>query len=803
MFKHYLTIAVRNITKHWKYSLINIGGLAIGLASFILIALYIYDELSFDRFNEKSDRIYRVNRLYIANDVPEDAATLSFPEGPGMEFQYPDLIEKQVRFFNGLRTQWFFDYTNEKNEMIRYNEKWFFLVDSTVFDIFTFKFLEGEMNTALDRPNTIVISKSTAEKYFGDSTALGKTLRVEEGLNFWVTGVFEDLPDQSHMKLDLLGSMSTFRPLNNGQLPQTWIWNPCWTYVLLHEGVKPEMLEAKFPDYYKNNYFDFQDQKVTLYLQALTDIHLKSKHVYEMMPNSNIFYIRILSIIAVIVLILACINFMNLATASSAGRAKEIGMKKVFGGQRSQLTSQFLGEAIFQSIIAILFAMLIVELLLPAYNNFTGKEISTKLFIEPVRFLSLIVLAIVVGVFAGTYPAFFLSSFQPLKVLRGTLKSGARSIIARKVLVIVQFTISISLIIVTLVVFSQLKYIRNIDLGFKKDQIIIFRRVGNLFQNYEAFKQELLKNKAITHVTGAEDVLGVNHNTRPYQVEGLNPGQNLWLPAFLVDWDFVQTYEIEVVSGRAFSRDFPSDTINAVMINETMVKNLGWTNESAIGKQVSSAGGNERVIGVFKDFYPMSLHHPVSNFILDMLRRPDALAQIISVRVNTTDYSEVLKFIEDKWHKFNPSRPFDYKFLDAEIDALYKDDNKFGQSSAMLTILAIIIASMGLIGLTSFLAEQRTREIGIRKVFGASPGRIVLLMFGEFIILLIIANLIAWPAAYFASSAWLQNYPKHISVNFGLFILAGLVTMLMALIISGFWALRTSSLNPARTLKYE
>ena len=803
MFKHSFTIAIRNIFKNWKYSLINIGGLAIGLASFIFIALYIEDEISFDKFNDKAERIYRVNRYYSANEVVEDAATLSFPEGPGLLFQYPDLIEKQVRFFNNMRPQWFFDYTNEKDVLIKFNEKWFFLADSTVFDVFTFNFIEGDKKTALDRPNTIVLSKSTAKRYFGNTSAIGKTLRIEEQINVEVTGVFEDLPSQSHMRIDLLGSLNSFRQFGNGQFPQTWIWNPCWTYVLLKEGVTPDMLNDKFPEYYKNNYFDFKNQDVKLYLQPLSDIHLKSKHVYEMRTNSNIIYIKILSIIALIILLLACINFMNLATASSAGRAKEIGIKKLFGSLKSQLTLQFLAEAILQSFIAIICAMLLVELLMPAFNNFTEKIISSKSLIEPVRLLLLTALAIIVGLFAGTYPAFFLSSFKTIKVLKGTFRNGAKSIIARKILVISQFTISISLIIGTLVVFAQLKYIRHTDLGFQKEQVIILRRVGNLFRNYDSFKQELLKNKAITHVTGSEDILGVNHNTRPYEVEGLTPGQKYWLPAFLVDWDFIQTFGIKVVSGRAFSKDFPSDTINAVMINETMAKDLGWTNEHAIGKKVKSADGDERVIGVFRDFYAMSLHYPMNNFILDMFKKPENFANIISVRVNTKDYNEVIKFLQDKWNEFNPTRPFDYQFLTTELDNSYKDDIKFGNFSFLLTILAIIIASMGLVGLTSFLAEQRTKEIGIRKVIGASSWSIVRLMFSEFIILLIIANLIAWPLTYLATTDWLKNYSKHISTDFKLFLLAGFLTMILALIITGYWALRTSSLNPAKTLKYE
>ena len=803
MNNHNITIAVRNISKNWKYSLINISGLAIGLACVIFIVLYINDELKYDKFHAKADRIYRVNRLYNSNNVNEDAATMEFPCAPALEFDYPDLVEHAVRFFNFMRNDVFIDYTNSKNEVIRFNETGFFLVDSSVFDVFTFPFVVGDPKTALDRPNTIVITESTAKRYFGKESPIGKTLRIEEGVNCEITRVNKDIPPQSHFKINFLGSLNTFKLLAGGQLPQTWIWNPCWTYVLLKPGVSQQMLDAKLPEFYKNHYDDLKNQEVKDYLQPLTDIHLKSHHVYEMHQNSNSMYVYILSIIAAIVLLMACINFMNLVTAKSAGRAKEIGVKKVFGGNKAQLTRQFLGEAIFQTFIGLIFAMVLVELLLPGFNAFTGKSIESGTMLHPVAIVQLVLLGLFVGILAGAYPAFFLSSFQPLAVLKGTLAGGARSAIARKLLVIVQFTISISLIIGTLVVFSQLNFLRNAELGFKKDHIITIQRTGQMFQNYETFKAELLKHKDIQYVTGAEDVLGVNHNTRAYQVEGLNVGQDYYIPTFMVDWDFLETFDIKVVAGRGFDRRFPSDTVNGVMINEHMAKDLGWTNESAIGRKVKSQDGDERVIGVFRDFNAMSLHRPVNNFILDMFRRPAVFAQIIAVRVNSDNYQEVISFIEEKWKQFNPTCPFEYKFLDLQLRALYSDEDRFGKFSLMLTILAIIIASMGLIGLTLFLAEQRTREIGIRRVMGASTWIIIKLMFSEFVVLLLIANIIAWPTTYFVTTRWLETYSRHLPTQWWLYVAATVGTLLIALIITGYHAVRTAHLNPAKTLKYE
>jgi putative ABC transport system permease protein len=805
MIKHIFTIAIRNILKYWNYSLINITGLAIGLASFLFIILYISDELSYDRFNDKADRIYRVNRFYNANNANEDAATCPFPLASTLETAYPELVEKTVMFFNGLRPKWFFDYTNNKNEVVKFNESNFYFVDSTVFEVFTFPFLQGDPKTALARPSTIVLTESTAKRYFGNESPIGKTLRIEEFANFEITGVIKDIPPQSHFRIDMLTSISTFIQYNGGrsQFNPGWIGNPFWTYVLLKPGIKSEMLDQKFPDFYKTYYTEIKNQDVRHYLQSLTDIHLKSHHMYEMHQNSDIMYVYILSIIAGIVLILACINFMNLVTASSAGRAKEIGIKKVFGGDRRSLAIQFLGEAIIQSVFAMIIAFILLTLFLPGLNNFTGKQILTSFLFQPRLFSFSILLSIVVGIFAGIYPAVILSSFQPLNILKGVLKNGSKSATARRSLVVFQFTISIGLIIAAFVVFAQLNFLRNAKIGFKKDQIITFETAGQLFRNYEAFKQELKENSDIVSVTGMEDVLGVNHNTRAYQIEGLNPDEDYYVPAFMVDWDFIQTFDFKVISGRAFSRDFPSDTLNAVVINETMVKHMGWTLDNAIGRKVKSQDGDERVIGVVKDFNAMSLRTPLNNFIIDMFRRPQVFARVIAVRINSNKYSEAIKFIESKWNKFVPTRPFEYNIFEQQISSQYNDEEKFGKFTVMLSVLAIIIASLGLIGLTSFLAEQRTKEIGIRRVLGASTGSVIKLMSNEFIILLAVSNLIAWPVSYFATTRWLNNYSSHIDTQWGLYILSGLITLFIALVISGFRAYRISMMNPVKTLKFE
>jgi putative ABC transport system permease protein len=804
MLRHFFTIAVRNILKHFNYSVLNILGLAIGIASFLFILIYVTDELKYDRFHEGYEHIYRMNRLYNSNDIHEDAATCSFPFGEALAEDYPDMVRSVVRFFDFQVSEMLFEYVKDSMNITKFNEQWFYLADSNVFKVFTFPLVEGDPATALERPNTVVLTESTAERYFGDEPALGKILRIEEGLEMEVTGVMKDLPRQSHFTIDILGSMASFRELNGGRLPRSWIWNPCWTYVVLQDQIRPEQLEARMPDFYLSHYPEFQNQDITLYLQPLKEIHLKSHHEYEMHQNGNLSYVRILAGIGLFVLILACINFMNLATASSAGRGREIGMKKVIGARKRQLVLQFLGEAIILTFIALLLAAILVETLLPIFNNFAGKQIDTGIVIQPSSIAIGILLMLFVGLLSGFYPAFFLAS-QDTSHLKDSLSPGGGKGIARKVLVVVQFLISIALIIGTISACAQLNFLRNADLGFNRDQIILLPTKFNLARQFDAFAGELKKHEDIRYVTGMEDILGVNHNTRPFIIEGMFDDQAFYYPAFMVRYEFIETFGIDVIEGRAFSRYFPSDTSEAIMINESMVKHLGWTNEEAIGKVIRS-DGQERVIGVFSDFNALSLHKPVSNFVLDMMGNPlgaAGLTRYMAIKVNTDDYKGVLKYIQKVWNDFAPTRPFEYTFLDEELNALYKDESKFSKLSIILTILAIVIACLGLIGLTSFLVEHKTREISVRRVHGATVSDVNSLLSREFLWLILIANLISWPVAWFGIRHWLESFSRHINIHWFVFLISAIITLVITLLVTTIHAYRASLVNPADILKYE
>ncbi|MFH1250361.1 MAG: ABC transporter permease [bacterium] len=799
MFKNYMKIAWRSIFRYKIYSFLNIGGLAIGIASFLFILFYVVDELSYDKHHSKADNIYRVCRLYIANGVEEDAVTLSWPAGPALQNAYPAMIKKYVRFFNFQTPKLMVEYEQKK-----FNERRFFLADSTVFDVFDYEFVFGNPDGALDRPFTILITESIAQKYFGDENPLGKSLTVERQGEFEITGVIKDLPSQSHLIFDFLASMSTVPQIFGGQFPQTWIWNPCWTYILFEDGVNPDQLTERFPEFHQNHYFDFPNQDITLHLQKLTDIHLHSNLVYEITQNSNITYIYLLSAIAIFILVIASINFMNLATAASAGRAKEIGIKKVLGANRSQLITQFLGESIVTAYLALIVAIIIMLILLTPFNNFAGKLFTPGIFLKTGNLILVIALGIILGISSGMYPAFFLSAFQPVKVLKGTLAKGSKSGFARKILVIVQFTISIALIVGTLVVFRQIRYMRSAELGFNKEHVIALPVFNTgILRQYDAFINEVKQHPQVVNAVGMEDLLGVDHNTRQFFIEGYDPDKPLYYPGYFVKYDFLETFDIQVVAGRSFSREFPADTLEAIMINEAMVQHLGWTNENAIGRSIRS-NGNERVVGVFKNFKAMSLHKPESTFILDMTQpRFRGFMRYIGVRVKSGNYQDFIPFLEEKWKQFEPDRPFEYTFLDQEIYKLYNNEEKFGQLSVVLTILAIIIACLGLFGLTSFLATQRTKEIGIRKVLGSTVPGLVYLISRDFLSLVLLSNVIAIPLSFWVMRSWLQNFAYRTSIGLTAFVIAAFAALIIAFLTVSYQAIKTALINPSKALRYE
>ncbi len=809
MLKNYIRIAVRNILKHKGYSFLNIAGLAIGMACCILILLYVQDELSYDKYHSKSDRIYRVAEEVRAEGVGENSASMPFPFGPAVVLDYPDLVEASVRFFNFQAPSLALEYLDGEKQ---FNEPRFFFVDSTVFQIFDFAFVAGDPGSALDQPNSVVLTQAMARKYFGEGEAMGKVLRYEGQTDLKVTGIVEDVPENSHFQFDFLASFSGLKNVLGGRLPRTWYWNPCWTYVLLAEGASPEALAERFPDMVAKYFPPFLHDKADVYLQPLRDIHLNSHLDFEIAPNSDISYVYIFSAIAVFILLIACINFMNLATARSAQRSLEVGMRKALGAFRSQLIKQFLGESVVMSLVSGTLALGVVALALPYFNDYAGKTMTLASLLQPVTIAGILVITLFVGLVAGLYPALFLSAFEPVKVLKGTLSRGARGGLFRKTLVVVQFAISIILIIGTGVSYDQLTFLQSEKLGFNKEQVVLISLARTTPSRwYDSFKSRILQNPDIVGVTMTHDILGSNYQTDNFVPEGYSDDQQLQIPVIYVTHDFLKTFEMELVAGRAYIKDSAADSVETLIVNESAVAHLGWTPQEAIGKRFGLRGPPEnrtveRIVGVVKDFNYTSLRQPIGPFVVDLVNGrgfANFFLRYVAVRIRPGDVPETIGFLRDTWREIVPQRAFEFTFLDQELDGLYKAEENWGKIFTAFAFLAIFIACLGLFALAAFTAELRTKEVGIRKVMGASANNIVLLLSKEFVVLLVIASCFAWPAAFYAMERWLQGFAFRTQVNFTIFGLATVVALVIALLTVGFQALKAALANPIDAIKYE
>jgi putative ABC transport system permease protein len=810
MFKNNIITTIRNLIKQKGYSFINIIGLAIGVASALMILLYVQEELSYDRFHENADQIHRI---YIDGKIAGDeiiGAISCAPIGATMMKDYPEVVNSTRLFTFGGEPIIRFE---DKNFVV---EK-FYYADSTFFDVFTVEFLRGDPKTALNRVNTLVLTEEIAERLFGKDDPLGKSLKVgNDGEDFEITGVVRGFPKNSHFSFNILGSLITIPQLANSTM---WIGNNSYTYILLQEGTSYKDLEAKMPEmvakyagpqmqmFSNATWEEFLEggNKYGYKLQPLKDIHLRSDLEYEIEPQGNITTIYIFSIIAFFLIIIASINFMNLATARSAGRAREVGIKKVVGSYKSQLVRQFLFESILLSFISLLVALLLVELLLPNFNNFTGRDLALFRNGEWSFLPYIIALGLFVGLLAGSYPAFYLASFRPVKVLKGSIQTGMKGGYLRSILVIFQFTIAIFLIVSTVVVYRQLQYVQKKDLGYEKENLLVIDRAYALRDQRNAFKDELLTNPAIKMVSQTNNLPSYIHGNTAYRPEGAGPDEIRATNLYFTDENFQKTMGIELLKGRWFSKDIPGDS-TAVVLNEAAVKAYGF--EDPVGKNIMRVGGNPdstdlklTIIGVVKDFNYESLHQSIKPLIIEFNR--NRFASYFIARIHPDNYQGALAFIEEKWNSIVPDQPMEYGFLDDTLSTNYKDDRNAGILYALFAILAIFVSSLGLLGLASFTAEQRTKEIGIRKVVGASVPLIMRLLSREVVWLVIISSVIAWPLAYFFMKNWLQNFAFSVNLGVVIFFLASVFTLAIAILTTGFQAYRAATSNPANTLRYE
>jgi putative ABC transport system permease protein len=804
MLKNYLKIGWRNLLKNKGFSIINITGLAAGLACFILIALYVADELSYDRYNEKADRIYRVNADINIGGNKLHLAVNSDPMGATLKKDYPQ-VEEYTRFYNSSGSK----LIKKGSQYI--NEDKVVHADSTLFNVFTLPAIMGDTKTALNEPNTVVITSSAAKKYFGSTEVVGKTIEADK-TPYKVTAVIQDIPHNSHFNFDFIFSMKN---VNYGW--GNFLSHNFQTYIVLRKGTDYKAFEKNFPqviDKYclpqakqfmrisSMDEFVKAGNKLEYSLMPLTDIHLKSDRYPELGVNGNMQYVYIFGAVAVFVLLIACINFMNLSTARSASRAKEVGIRKVLGTERKSLISQFLIESTIMVIISLLLALLIAILVLPYFNNIAAKSLSIRNLLDPKILPFLLLLPFVVGLLAGFYPAFFLSGFQPLSVLSGRSSGGLKKSSLRSILVVFQFATSIILIIGTVVVFRQLGYIQTKNLGFNKDQVLIIN-TSALGKNATAFKNEILGLPGVRSGTMSSflPVSNSSRNDNTFSKEAVMNSQNsVSMQRWSIDYDYIKTLDMQIVKGRNFSKDFGSDSA-AMILTETTAKLFGF--DDPIGKKVYTSDGAKAfpytVIGVVKDFHFESLRQSIGPLCM-LLERSTGLT---SFKVDTKNIQQMVKHVEGKWKAIAPGMPFFYSFLDQDFDKMYRAEQRIGKTAISFAVLAILIACLGLFGLATYMAEQRTKEIGIRKVLGASISTLVGMLSKDFLKLVLISFCIAVPVAWWAMSKWLQDFAYRVSIGWWIFLLAGTLALLIALITVSFQAIKTAMANPVKSLRSE
>jgi len=793
MFKNYFKTAWRNLWKHKAFTFINILGLSVGMTAFFLIFLYVNFETSYDAFNTKANRIYRVvTDIKTPSDMLHWSAT-SAPMAINIRKDFPE-VESAVR----ISAQ---SFLVRKGNM-KFQEKNTIMADSTLFKIFDFPLIYGDKNTALKEPMSVVLSQTAAKKYFGNTDPVGQNILLTGGLiNSKVTGVMKDIPENSQIKADMIVSMSSQRQIYGNSLDSQWANFGLTSYLLLKQGADPNKLQAKLPaflDKYTGEKLKEAQMSFKLFLEPLRDVYLRSTRDGKKTGNINNVYI--FSIIALFILIIACINFVNLTTAKSAERAKEVGIRKVAGAEKFQLIRQFIGESVLLCLVAFVITVVLSILLIPLFNHLAGKTISTGFFQHFSNLLLLFVTSLCIGCIAGVYPALVLSSFKPITVLKGRFSTGTHGILLRKGLVVGQFTISIALIIATIVVYNQLKYMRSQDLGFNKDQMLIIDTNGD--KSKDAFKESLSSIPRVISTSFSSSVPGNGNSTAYSKLENKSGDmQTASLDIYFVDFDFIRQYQMKIIAGRSFSKQFATDTTEAMVINESTAKLLGYSSpEQAIGKNFDQWGRKGKIIGVIKDFHYQSLQQAISP--LTMRIEPQGY-QMLSIKVSSNNLPSTIKSIEQKWNQFIPDRPFDYSFLDESFDKQYRDEDRFGNLFLNFAILAIFISCLGLLGLASYSTIQRTKEIGIRKVLGASVSNITTLLSGEFIKLVLIAMLIASPIAWFGMHKWLEEFAYRISINWWVFILAGALAILIALLTVSFQAIKAAIANPVRSLRSE
>ncbi len=811
MFKNYFKTAWRNLRKHKLVSSINLLGLTVGLTCCLLILVYILNELSYDRYNKDSDRIYRITRtFYNGNgDATLKLATISPPFGYYLPSEFPE-IQKMTRLLNAGTLP-----LKYKEKLI--NEKNVYFGDENIFDVFTIKVLKGNAATALKEPFSIMMSEEEAKKYFGSEDPINKVIKANNQFDLKVTGVYQSFPSNSHMHPGLLISFNTLNDslvYGEKNLRTNWGNNSFFTYIKLPPHYNAQNMINRFPAFLDNHmaseYGDKKPSKFTsIDLQKLTDIHLYSHTDYEAENNGDIKIVYIFSIIAFFILLIACINYINLSTARSALRGKEIGIRKVVGARKNELMLQFISEAIITTLLATLISLILLTALLPFLNKVSGENLSERiLFNWKITGIGIFVV-FAIGALSGLYPALVLSSFKPVQTLKGFFKIKSGGVTFRKVLVTLQFAISIILIIATTIVFQQLHYLKNASLGYDKEQIITMPYFGQQSNGYESFRNTILQNANIKSVTRSSRIptgrlldnmgastIGSNSAMEPVKAD---------IRYVAVDYDFIPSFGIKMKAGRNFSREFSSDTSNFV-INETAARAIGWKSSAdALDKPLMYGDVSGHIIGVMQDFHFESMHQSISPMILILpsTSRANALYNNISFKLGSGNISNEIASVRKAWQEYFPELPFEYTFLDENYAQQYQKEQKQEAIFSAFAFIAIFIASLGLLGLSTFAISQRIKEIGIRKVLGASVSGIVTLLSKDFLLLVLLASIIALPVAWYAVSQWLNSFAYRIDISIWVFAISILIALFIAFVTISFQAIKAAMANPVKSLRTE
>ena len=794
MIKNYFLLAIKNFRKQKMFSLINILGLTIGITCCLMIFLFIMNEFSYDNFHKNGKDIYRVMRTGQTNGRPMEVPYVSAPYSTALANDFPDAIQNTVR-------------VNPDNDLITYkdisfNEKKIYLTDSNFFTFFSFPLLKGDPKTVLNEPNSIVMTASSAKKYFGNEDPVGKVVEFNKELHLTVTGIAADAPVNSHLDFDMVVPLAHWR--NAGWFNQ-WPNNGMFAYVQLHPKVDPEQLKKLLPafmDKYMGKFYKESGFKMGLTLNPLTGIYFEGDTPFDNVKHGSKKMVYIFMSIAILILLIACINFMNLATARATERSKEVGLRKVLGAVRRQLTWQFILESILFTTAATVLAVILLQLLMPAYTNFLGYKLPS--YWGNIWFYVFVAgIIIIAGLFAGSYPALMLSSFSPIESLKGKLKSGKGGAFFRKALVVVQFAISVLLIISVTVVTNQMHYVQSTDLGFNKEQSMIVRiDNGPIYDHKEQFKSNVLTDPSVANVSLMTGEPGGFHDGYGFEAEG-KPDEKLLFNTEFADVDYAKTLGIKIIAGRDFSSGFGTDSSNAVLINRSAAAKLGYTPQQAVGKWIRNITRDSTrriIVGVTENFHYKSLKEPIGELVISAKPGDRRLALI---RLKTAQLPQAIERIKKMYTAAAPGYPFEYTFLDDKFSQLYKAETKQGSLLSIFSVIAIAIACLGLFGLAAYTAIKRTKEIGVRKVLGSSIKNIVLLLSKDLLKPVLLGTLIAMPVGYYAMNKWLQGFAYRITVHWWLFAIAASVAVLIALLTVSVQAIKAAMTNPVKSLRTE